>query len=296
MKILKKIQQFNNEFLEAHFIELVLLMTLLTILLFMQHTYLLKGVLLLMIPFGILFKEVARSAVYWSLLAFFVIVGFIPILLTADNHIYLTVYWIAALAVSLWARDKQYSIEFNARLLIGLCFGFATLWKILSPEFLDGTFFYFTFLTDSRFFEFAELTAGITRDMRAHNVEVYEMMKSVNYQVDPVTLKTTPILSFVSIFMAYWTVFIEGWIAVSFLLPVKHKLSKWRDIPLVIFMITTYPVATVRGFATLLAVMAFAQCYRQNKHMRIIYLLIFLGIPLFKLPFEAIIMRIMSLF
>jgi hypothetical protein len=199
-----------------------------------------------------------------------------------------------AVALSFWAANRVYSITFSARVLIGLCFAFATLWKLLIPEFLDGTFFHFTFLTDERFFGFSELIAGVTSDSRAMNMESYRLLNNSASREEFVYLTGTSIIPPLSIFMAYWTVLLEGWIAIAFLSPAGSKISKWRDIPLFIFMLTTYPIATVRGFATLLAVLGFAQCYKENEHMRVIYLAVFILVPLFSLPFERVLIELLS--
>lgn len=275
---------------------IILLMTLIMVLLYMQHSRILMGVIILFVPVAILFTRVLKSSHYWAILTIFIIVGFYQLIHSADNHTYLTVYWIIAIALSFQTKQRMESISLNARLLIGLCFGFATIWKILSPEFIDGTFFHFTFLTDPRFFDIAELIAGITPDIRHANLDSYNMIKSSTERKEIVQLISPPSLSTLSIFIAYWTVVLEGWIAVAFLAPVDSKISKYRDIPLLIFMITTYPIATVRGFATLLAVMGFAQCRGNNSKMRIIYLFIFLLVPIFSLPIVRMIIDFFNIF
>jgi hypothetical protein len=70
----------------------------------------------------------------------------------ADNHAYLLAYWCLAASLALMARDADRALAFNGRLLIGLVFLFACIWKFaLSGDYLDGTFFQVTLLTDPRF-------------------------------------------------------------------------------------------------------------------------------------------------
>jgi len=290
------LEEFHNKYLRDRLLEITVIMSLITVLLFMQHSRLLMGVIFLLIPVAILFKEIALSRVYWVLLSLLMTIGFLPLYFTADNHTFLTLYWIFAVALSLWFTDRYSVLSHNARILIGLCFLFATLWKLMSPEFLEGDFFLLTFLTDSRFFDFAELTAGITPELRSQNLSVFENIIESTNRTESGNLQSTGTALLLSKFMAYWTVFIEGWIAIAFLLPRKKAISKYRDIPLIIFMFTTYPIATVRGFATLLAVMGFAQCGQENKIMRIAYLSIFVLIPVFSLPFERILMDLINMF
>ncbi|UCC15053.1 MAG: hypothetical protein JSW21_03645, partial [Gammaproteobacteria bacterium] len=60
----------------------------------------------------------------------------------ADNHAYLLSYWCLAAALALMAQDAERPLAFNGRLLIGLVFLFACVWKfVVSDNYLDGTFF-----------------------------------------------------------------------------------------------------------------------------------------------------------
>lgn len=296
LKSKKLIDELINKLSGENSLRVVLVMTLLLLIVIMQLNQFLKGVLLLMIPAGFIFTKVAVSRVYWSVLVPLVAIGFVPLYHTADNHIFLIIYWLIAIAISLWAVDTRENLAFNAKMLIGLCFAFATFWKITSPEFLEGSFFKFTMLTDYRFLEFSEIIGGISSEMRDQNNKVYQLIISSTDRVGTVTLSGTSILTPFSIFMGYWTVFIESWIAIAFLAPRKYKIGQWRDIPLLLFMLTTYPIATVRGFAMLLTVMGFAQCINENRNMRIVYFLVFICVPLFSVPFEKIILKLLQMF
>lgn len=289
-------EKIHNKYIDNRLLEISVIMSLITVMLFMQHSRLLTGVIFLFIPIAILFKEIALNRVYWIVLSLLMTIGFLPLYFTVDNHTFLTLYWIFAIAVSLWFKNSYSVLSYNSRVLIGLCFLFATFWKLMSPEFLRGDFFLVTFLTDHRFFDFAELTAGITPEIRSYNLGIFENIINSTNRTESGILQSTSIALILSKFMAYWTVFIEGWIAIAFLLPRKTVVSRYRDIPLIIFMLTTYPIATVRGFATLLAVMGFTQCGEENKTMRVLYVLIFALIPIFSLPFERILIELVNLF
>jgi hypothetical protein len=54
---------------------------------------------------------------------------------------------------------------------------------------------------------------------------------------------------------------------------------------LLLFMVSTYPVATVVGFGRVLAVMGLAQSPNRFGIERPLYLLLFLVLPLFRFPF-----------
>src|SRR5262245_42619043 len=93
----------------------------------------------------------------------------------ADNHIYLLADWSLAIALSLRSPNPVSSLGFNSRVLIGLAFAFAVLWKAaLSPDFLDGRFFRVTLLTDPRFGEASMLIGGVTADELQANRKALE--------------------------------------------------------------------------------------------------------------------------
>ena len=48
-------------------------------------------------------------------------------------------YWSLACCLSLFCRDPDRLLAWNGRVLIGLTFLFATGWKIMGGEFLDGS-------------------------------------------------------------------------------------------------------------------------------------------------------------
>ena len=63
--------------------------------------------------------------------------------------------------------------------------------------------------------------------------------------------------------------------ALSFLWPLERGISKFRDIFLIIFCVTTYAVATVQGFGWLLIAMGVAQTEPGRWKTRIAYVVIY---------------------
>lgn len=64
--------------------------------------------------------------------------------------------------------------------------------------------------------------------------------------------------------LTWWTILIEAVVAVLFLWPEDRGPSRWRDPALLVFILTTYPVAPVIGFAWVLAAMGTAQSTRRG--------------------------------
>jgi hypothetical protein len=169
--------------------------------------------------------------------------------------------------------------------LIGLCFLFAALWKGISGDFLDGSFFHYTFLTDPRFRGVTEAVGGVPPAVFRENERAISDLNRFDSLLMAVHLQDTPRLIWLAQFFTWWTVAIEGLIALMFLWPEGKSISRWRDLALIVFVLSTYSVATVVGFGWLLIVMGLTQVSFRVKYLRPAYLIMFLLLPIYEIPF-----------
>lgn len=193
------------------------------------------------------------------------------------NHEYLYTYWVLVCAIAVWSRTPKQVLRWNARWLIGLCFLFATLWKFLGGEYLDGSFLHLTFLLDSRLAMGAVLFGGLDLATLAENRQIFETMQASAAVLDPQQLATTPRMAVASVVLSYWTILIEGLVAASFLFTAFRWLNQKRDWLLIGFVITTYTVIPVLGFGALLMVMGLIQS--KNNFIARIYLGLLISMP-----------------
>lgn len=213
----------------------------------------------------------------------------------ADNHAYLLCYWCLAVTLALVSRDPRACLALNGRLLIGGAFAFATLWKLLSPDYLDGRFFRVTLLTDPRFSGFTQLAGGLAP-------EQFEALSAfVRQHIDgpSLDLLQPPVeperFRWLAWMLTWWTVGIEGITAAAFLWPVDRGMSRLRHSLLIAFCATTYAVATVAGFGWLLVAMGVAQCDVRHRLLLACYLLAFGLILLYRdLPWAEWALRLFS--
>jgi hypothetical protein len=202
-----------------------------------------------------------------------------------DNHAFLRLYWTLAISISASLDPKRAGacLAANARGLVGLTFLFALAWKaFLSPDFLDGSYLRFTFLTDSRFAQWSEWTSGLAiEDQRLNRTLVREWLASGEGAVwrrdfiEPSRLPQVARLS------SLWTLAIEAAIAIGFLWPRRFSGGSWRHAALIVFAVTTYAVATVDAFGWLLCAMGLSQCEEERSRTRIAYLVTFFVILLY---------------
>ncbi|WP_152532226.1 hypothetical protein [Leptolyngbya sp. Heron Island J] len=175
------------------------------------------------------------------------------------NHEYLYTYWVLVCTIAVWSRTPKQVLSWNSRWLIGLCFLFATLWKFLGGEYLDGSFLHLTFLLDHRLAMGAVLFGGLDLATLGDNRQIFEQMQASAAVTTVNQLSTTPRMAAASLVLSYWTILIEGLVAASFLLTAPRWLYQQRDWILFGFVITTYSVIPVLGFGALLMVMGLIQ-------------------------------------
>lgn len=150
------------------------------------------------------------------------------------------------------------------------------VWKgLLSADFLDGTFFYYTFLTDSRFYDLGRWLSGMNPAIAQYNQTVLrELATSATVDVD-VQLQSPAYLWTLAKGITWWTLGIESAIAALCLCPIVRQAVRFRHVCLLLFAWTTYLVATVETFGLLLMILGLAQCEPSQRYTRWLYLATF---------------------
>lgn len=197
------------------------------------------------------------------------------------NHEYLITYWVLVCTLALYAPIPAAVMAWNARLLVGLCFFFATLWKLLSGEYLNGSFLHLTFLLDPRLSSVA-LLGGVSAETLQTNADLLSVLQATG----PSVLITRPLIAFISHVLSYWTILIEALVALTFLFPQPRWLHQQRDWGLLFFTFTTYAIIPVFSFAAVLLVLGLAQCEHPQRQR--LYLRAWLLIPIWMVLPQAL--------
>lgn len=266
---------------------LVLRMTLVLLLLHGAQSWHLTVSLRVICAITILSPALTGSALVWLVLSLAMVWSNAVDWLLIDNHKYLITYWCLVCSLALASGQAQRVLKHNARLLIGLCFGLAVVWKALTADFADGSFLYMTFLTDSRVFSVSELIGSLGMDELVQNRMLLRSMTGAPVDGMSVALNGDPGLWTVTRGMALWTFAIEGAVAAAFLWWRRGRLDRWRNTLLIVFVLTTYFVLPVSGFAFALAVLGFAQCDPLERRARVAYLGLLMLIPFIQVPWAS---------
>jgi hypothetical protein len=195
----------------------------------------------------------------------------------ADNHIYLLAYWSLAIALSLRSPTPVSTLGFNSRVLVGLAFACAVLWKVLlSPDFLDGRFFRVTLLTDPRFGEASMLIGGLTSDQLRANRKALEPLPHGAALATPPAIVEPGRLKWLATLSTLGILALEASVAFLMLFPARRVVPILRHSMLLAFCLVTYAFAPVAGFGWLLLVMGAAQTEPPQRWLQRLYVIAFL--------------------
>jgi len=255
-----------------HGFDLALSMSLVVLLFYTSSYWYVRRPINLLCIAAILHPPLRRSKIFWLLVI--AIVGGSNYFnwYRVDNHQYLITYWCLAIFCSLFTLNPGRTLALNARWLIGLAFLFATLWKVVfSNDFLNGAFFHYTLLLDGRFEEMAVFLGGLTDEVFLKNRQALGQLLGYTSTISATQLQDSPQIFWLAQFLTWWTILTEAFIALAFLWPEGRFISRWRDVPLLLFLLTTYAITPVLGFGCVLVAMGVAQSAPTHNYTRLFY-------------------------
>jgi len=274
-------------------LEIVSILTLILLILYAPKFWYAHSLIIIFSILGLIFANLRRSAFFWFTVASFLISVNYFNWYDVDNHKYLESYWCFSLfcIYSVPKERRMETLYMNGKLLIGLVMAFSVLAKLISHSYMNGSFFEYTLLIDKRF----EFLASTLSDLTLKDLSVNQVLEQLlrfgylhEINLEVVELISSHSLKKLALFLTWWTLLIEGFLAITFLLPDKKVTSIFRNVSLIVFGITTYSVATVVGFGWLLMILGIAQSSGRSKIFIIPYLLTFLIIQLYTIPFGKI--------
>lgn len=267
---------------------LVLRFTALFLLLYGSSTVFLDIPLRVLCGLMLLSPTVLASQIMWVLICGIIWWVNATDWLWIDNHKILITYWCLVCALAVSAKDTDRVLAWNGRVLIGLTFLFAITWKILAGEYWDGSFLHYTFLADDRVESVATVIGGLSPNTLPQNRLLETLLKQFPQTIGSVTLITSSRLQAFTLAASYWTLLIEGSVAVAFLFNLIRLLSQFRDWLLIVFIATTYFLLPVLGFAYILIIMGFAQCDSRHTTVQVAYVVLFAFLQLSRLPWNSL--------
>lgn len=268
----------------------ILRLTLLLLLLYGAQSPFLDVPLRVTCGLMLVFSSLSNVSYLWWFLCVVLIVGNGIEWYSIDNHKYLITYWTLACALSLGVSDGQEQYKYlrsSATMMVGLVFSFATLWKVIGGEYHDGTFMHMTLLLDPRVSYATSMLSGMSLEELSAGREAAAFLGRAPVLDTPIPLQTASNVRVVALVLSWLTLMGEGAVAVLHLRG-RQATYTARHTLLKLFIVLTYLLLPVIGFAVVLTVMGFAECDQDDDHGRLEYVLLFALIHLTLIPWQPL--------
>jgi hypothetical protein len=238
---------------------------------------------------AILMPPLRRSRILWLLAALLAGASAFAYWQETDNHKYLLAYWCLAICCCLCTRDPDPSLAATARGVLAAVFSLAVLQKVISGDYLTSGFFHFALLFDERFAWLARHVGGVSEFSSELNESARRALVNYDSVLAAVKLSSeSGTLPIVARFVTWWTVALEGTIALAHMVPRSTWLSRWRHPLLLFFVFSTYLFAPVIGFGWLMIILGVAQLEPSATRMRLVYLLSIVVLQAYKYPWSSL--------
>ena len=274
-------------------IHVALRLTLIWLLLRPMGPWYVRAPLLLLAMLGLVSGPWLRAPVVWLALAALVAARIVVEWPLPDNHIYLLAYWCLGVALALRSLNPATQLAHTGRLLLGVVFAFAVLWKaVLSPDFRDGRFFAVTLLTDDRFADAVQLLGGIDDAQLRENREYLTPLPGGAELLEPRVLHASGRFHALVLVATWGTLVMESLAAILWLAPVaRQALLVARHGIVVVFCLTTYAFAPVAGFGWLLIVLGLSNCEPRDRWPKAVYVATYAMVLLYdEVPWASLVL------
>ena len=274
-------------------IHIALRLTLIWLLLRPMGPWYVRAPLLLLSMLGLVSGPWLRAPAMWLALAVLVAARIVIEWPRPDNHIYLLAYWCLGAALALRSLNPATQLAHTGRLLLGVVFAFAVLWKaVLSPDFRDGRFFAVTLLTDDRFADTVQLFGGIDEAQLRENREYLTPLPGGAELLEPRVLHASGRFRALVLVATWGTLGMESLAAILWLAPVARRaVLVARHGIVVVFCLTTYAFAPVAGFGWLLIVLGLSNCAPRDRWPKAVYVATYAMVLLYaEVPWAALVL------
>jgi hypothetical protein len=231
-----------------------------------------------------------RNPLLWGVLAIVNSVALLDQWVLADNHKYLTVYWLYAVTISASVTDRQRSDEllaWHGRFFLIFVFCIAALQKSLSPTYMSGEMFELRLLLDDRFAALG-YAFGLENGVIEGANELVSKLKNpfAHFDGNEILLPATELSRKIALALTWYDILVQILIGLLFV-PGRIVTDRIGHYILIFFIWTTYLPAPVLGFGLLLSIYGVSASWKRFPKMRIFYLISMIFVVSFGLPWRS---------
>ncbi|MGI9511465.1 MAG: hypothetical protein ACR2OL_01065 [Anderseniella sp.] len=231
-----------------------------------------------------------ENRVLWLSLSVVNTVALVNGWVAADNHKYLTVYWVYVVTLAVWVSDRKLAesiLTWHGRFFLIFVFSAAALQKTISPTYMSGEMFEMRLLIDERFKAFGHLL-GLDRSVSDTAFDLSAQLRNpmTEFEGNAVALPATDHVRTLGLVITWYDLIIQFAIGLIFI-PARAITDRIGHFLLLFFIFTTYLPAPVFGFGWLLAIYGLSLSWKRYPAFNIAYLVSFVAILLYQLPWRA---------
>jgi hypothetical protein len=265
---------------------------LLTLLLLVFYPYWSLGfprLIQLFLVAGLLYRPLLSSSLAWFAVAALATVIVARHWHPVANHKFLTTYWLWVLAFTHWASDsgiKNRIFIFNARFLVMFTMFGACLQKLLSPTYMDSSFFEMALLTESYFQPLLAIT-GVDPHLRELTNQTISAIQNpaVTLTAQSVTLPVSAFYGGLAVAVTFWN------LAIQFVLELlgffnQRKVQIAFHILMLAFINITYIAAPFIGFGWLICILCYSFSASTFPRLSLAYLASMLALVMYESPWR----------
>lgn len=258
------------------------LMTLFTLLTFTGLNKQIEMIYGCIFIFAAIFRSVLNRELFWFIVVLLVLIPSVIDWWSLGGHAFLLLYWIIAIFLSFFSKDRLYFVSKAGQYLIGCTFLFAAIWKFISPEFVSGDVM--------KYFMTTTVPMGVTTspftDLDRHSLSIN--IDNISQLLAQDTTRTIKLVGRFNVdrpaaIFTIITQFIEVMIAIAFIIPMPRQWSIIKEILLVLFFLTAYIIMPVPGFAVLFSCIGFV--FSKSIYAKLFFLIAFFVWQIITLPF-----------
>lgn len=238
---------------------------------------------------GVLYRPLLSSSLAWFAVAALASVIVAKHWHPVANHKFLTTYWLWVLAFAHWAKDADYKkqiLTFNARFLVMFTMLGACIQKLLSPTYMDGSFFEMALLTES-YFQFLLAIVGVDPHLPLLTNQTISAIQNpaVTLSVASVVLPVGTLYSALAMAVTVWN------LAIQFVLELlgffnQRKAQIAFHLLMLAFIHSTYIAAPFIGFGWLICILCYTFSASSYPRLSLAYLASMLALVAYESPWR----------
>jgi len=216
----------------------------------------------------------ARSLMLWPLVTIGFLIALVSRPLDVPNHHWMMTYLSAAIAVSVLSTSKDATrienLQTNTRWLVIVLMGFATLQKLLSTNFINGTYIGFELARGGFAGPLLKRIPGIG-DLVTENADLVQQLHTTPPEVlEQVSLTPFPSFALVAYGFTASILLIEGWLFLGVWLFPKRLIT---HLSLIAFIVTLTVLRQEVTFISVVCTLGLMSCGVEKPRLRACYAL-----------------------